>query len=40
MLVSPSLDNFVRVDRDTASLNIILRGFELRRQLVALLGEL
>jgi AraC-like DNA-binding protein len=39
MLVSPTLDNFVRVDRDTAALNIILRGFELRRHLAALLGE-
>jgi len=39
MLVSPTLDNFVRVDRDTASLNIILRGCELRRHLAALLGE-
>ena len=39
MLVSPTLDNFVRVDRDTGSLNIILRGFELRRHLAALVGE-
>ncbi len=39
MLVSPTLDNFVRVDRDTAAVNIILGGFELRRHLAALLGE-
>lgn len=39
MLVSPALDNFVRVDRNTDSLNIILRGPELRRHLSALLGE-
>jgi AraC-like DNA-binding protein len=39
MLVSPTLRNLVRVDRDTTSLNIILRGPELRRHLTALLGE-
>lgn len=39
MLVSPTFDNLVRVGRDTASLNIILRGPELRRHLAALLGE-
>ena len=39
MLVSPTLDNVVRVARDTAALNIILSGVELRRQLGALLGE-
>jgi AraC-like DNA-binding protein len=39
MLVSPAFENLVRVDRDTASLNIILRGVELRRHVAALLGE-
>src|SRR5215831_10868682 len=39
MLVSPTLDNVVRVARDTAALNIILSGVELRRHLGALLGE-
>jgi AraC-like DNA-binding protein len=39
MLVSPMFQNLVRVDPDTASLNIILRSVELRRQLAALLGE-
>jgi len=39
MLVSPTLDNVVRVERDTAALNIILSGVELRRHLGALLGE-
>jgi AraC-like DNA-binding protein len=39
MLVSPTLNNVVRVERDTAALNIILSGVELRRHLGALLGE-
>jgi AraC-like DNA-binding protein len=39
MVVSPTLDNVVRVARDTAALNIILSGFELRRHIGALLGE-
>jgi AraC-like DNA-binding protein len=39
MLVSPTLDNLVRVERDTAGLNILLSGFVLRRHLAALLGE-
>jgi len=39
MLVSPTLNNVVRVQRDTAALNIILSGVELRRHLGALLGE-
>jgi AraC-like DNA-binding protein len=39
MLVSPTFNNVVRVERGTAALNIILNGVELRRQLAALLGE-
>jgi len=39
MLVSPTLDNLLRVERDTAGLNVLLSGFMLRRHLVALLGE-
>jgi AraC-like DNA-binding protein len=39
MLVSPTFDNVVRVERDTAALNIILSGVELRRHLGALLGD-
>jgi AraC-like DNA-binding protein len=39
MLVSPTFDHVVRVERETAALNIILSGLELRRQLAALLGE-
>jgi AraC-like DNA-binding protein len=39
VLVSPTLDNLLRVERDTAGLNILLSGFVLRRQLAALLGE-
>ena len=39
MLVSPTLDNLLLVERDTAGLNILLSGFVLRRQLAALLGE-
>jgi len=39
MLVSPTLHNVVRVERDTAALNIILSGVELRRHLGAMLGE-
>jgi hypothetical protein len=39
MLVSPGLDNLVRVGRGTAGLNILLSGFVLRRHLAALLGE-
>ena len=39
MLVSPTLDNLVRVERDTAGLNILFSGFVLRRHLAALLGE-
>ena len=39
MLVSPTFDNAVRVERGTAALNIVLSGVELRRQLAALLGE-
>ena len=39
MLVSPSLNNLVRVERDTAALNVVLSGSELRRHLAALFGE-
>jgi AraC-like DNA-binding protein len=39
MLVSPTFNNLVRVQRGTAALNIILSGVELRRHLGALLGE-
>jgi AraC-like DNA-binding protein len=39
MLISPTLDNVVRVERNTAGLNILLSGFGLRRHLAALLGE-
>jgi AraC-like DNA-binding protein len=39
MLVSPTFDNVVRVERGTAALNIVLSGVELRGQLAALLGE-
>jgi len=39
MLVSPTLDSLLRVERNTAGLNILLSGFVLRRQLAALLGE-
>jgi AraC-like DNA-binding protein len=39
MLVSPTLDNVVRVERGTTALNIILSGDELRRHLGALVGE-
>ena len=39
MLVSPTLNNVVRVEQHTAALNIILSGVELRRHLGALLGE-
>jgi AraC-like DNA-binding protein len=39
MLVSPTLNNMVRVERGTAALNIILSGVELRRHLTALLGR-
>ena len=39
MLISPTLDNLLRVERDTAGLNVLLSGFMLRRHLVALLGE-
>jgi AraC-like DNA-binding protein len=39
VLVSPTLDSLVRVERNTAGLNILLSGFVLRRQLAALLGE-
>jgi hypothetical protein len=30
MLVSPTLDNLLHVERDTAGLNILLSGFLLR----------
>ena len=39
MLCSPTLDNLLRVERDTAGLNLLLSGFVLRRHLAALLGE-
>ena len=39
MLVSPTLYNLLRVERDTAGLNMLLSGFVLRRHLAALLGE-
>jgi hypothetical protein len=39
ILLSPTLGRMLRAERGNAGLSLLLKGFALRRQLAALLGE-